>query len=123
MQTTIILAIIAIVAGAVTSLIPIQQVSALLGQGSPSNFPHSSLGALKGDLGADRGNIPVSTIQVWTLYAIVNGITSPLIGNALTGVHSPLIGNALTGVHSPLIGNALTGVQTQVGNALTGTHP
>jgi hypothetical protein len=57
MQTTIILAIIAIVAGAVTSLIPIQQVSALLGQGPPSNFPHSPLGALKGDLGAVRGDL------------------------------------------------------------------
>jgi hypothetical protein len=105
MQTTTILTIVAIAAGAVTSLIPIQQVSALLGQGPPSNFPHSPLGALKGYPG---------TIQAWTLYAIVNGITSPLIGNALTGVHSPVVGNALTGV------------QTQVGNALTGQqgrHP
>jgi hypothetical protein len=113
MQTTTVLAIAAIAAGAVTSLIPIQQVSALLGQGPQSNFPHSPLGALKGDLGAVPENVE-STVQAWTLYAIVNGITSPLIGNALTGVHSPVVGNALTGV------------QTQVGNALTGQqgrHP
>jgi hypothetical protein len=117
MRTTTILTIVAIVAGAVRSLIPIQQVSALLGQGPPSNFPHSPLGALKGDLGADRGNI-VSTIQVWTLYAIVNGITCP------NGQGPPC--PPPDRPHSPVVGNALTGVQTQVGNALTGQqgrHP
>jgi len=54
MRATIILATVGIVAvlGAVPSLIHIQQVSAfLLGQGPPSNLPHSPLGAIKADIG------------------------------------------------------------------------
>jgi hypothetical protein len=91
MQTTIILAIIAIVAGAVTSLIPIQQVSALLGQGPPSNFPHSPLSAVKGDLGARL--LP----HLFFVFP-PNGLHPPVVGNALTGVQTQ-VGNALTGRH------------------------
>ena len=60
MRATKILAIVGIVAalGGVMSLIHIQQVNAfLLGQGPPSNFPHSPLDTLRGDLGALRGDL------------------------------------------------------------------
>ena len=60
MRATKILAIVGIVAalGGVMSLIHIQQVNAfLLGQGPPSNFPHSPLGAVRGELGALRGDL------------------------------------------------------------------
>ncbi len=60
MQATTILAIVGIVSalGVAPSLIHIQQASAfLLGQGPPSNLPHSPLGILRGDLGILKGNL------------------------------------------------------------------